>query len=455
MNEQTLNLHKSVQGVRRHRTLVTTVTVICLCLGAAFSVVKPRVLTSTALVVIPAAVASADSIAGAESSTTGSGPDAYMATEIVIAASDPVLDGALPDVSPAMSLQTLRSIIKIDSPSSGIISVSAKGHTAAQAEAAANAVANSYTSYLGSDSDPGGHVVAHVLDVATTATGTAPVKQLAIDALLGAILGSLIGVAAALAINRSDRRLRDRDEIALSIGVPVLASFPVDHPADAAGWTKLFDEYKPSDVDAWRQRTALRQLGMTGFNGAGDSGGSSLAVLSLASDPGAFALGPQLAVFAASLGIPTTLVIGPQQDADITATLRTACAVPPPASSKRSSQLRVTVSEDNHVNVNGQAAGGLTVVVAVVDASNPRAASTMGAAATVLGVSAGAATADQLARAASSVAANGGEVAGILVADPEPADHTTGRIPQPVRPAQPKPPSRPAVANGAITEIRR
>ena len=43
--------------------------------------------------------------------------------------------------------------------------------------------------------------------------------------------------------------------------------------------------------------------------------GSSVAVLSLSSDPGAFALGPQLAVFAASLGIPTALVIGPQQDA--------------------------------------------------------------------------------------------------------------------------------------------
>ena len=43
--------------------------------------------------------------------------------------------------------------------------------------------------------------------------------------------------------------------------------------------------------------------------------GFSLAVLSLSSDPGPLALGPQLAVFAASLGIPTTLVIGPQQDA--------------------------------------------------------------------------------------------------------------------------------------------
>ena len=54
--------------------------------------------------------------------------------------------------------------------------------------------------------------------------------------------------------------------------------------------------------------------------------------------------------------------------------------------------------------------------------------------ATVLGVSAGAATADQLARVAVSAAANGSEITGILVADPDSADPTTGRVPQLARP---------------------
>ena len=49
--------------------------------------------------------------------------------------------------------------------------------------------------------------------------------------------------------------------------------------------------------------------------------------------------------------------------------------------------------------------------------------------ATVLGISAGATTAEQLALTASSLAADGREIAGILVADPEPADRTVGRIP--------------------------
>ena len=153
--------------------------------------------------------------------------------------------------------------------------------------------------------------------------------------LLGGVAGALIGVIVALAISRGDRRLRERDEIANSVGLPVLASFPVAHPSDAAGWTRLLEDYKPGAVHALAAAhgpAAGWVLPRTTANGDG-SASSSLAVLSLSSDPGALALGPQLAVFAASLGIPTALVIGPQQDENATATLRTACAAPLPASS--------------------------------------------------------------------------------------------------------------------------
>ena len=58
----------------------------------------------------------------------------------------------------------------------------------------------------------------------------------------------------------------------------------------------------------------------------------------------------------------------------------------------------------------------------------------MRASTTVLGVSAGAATAAQLVGVAVSAAADGRQIDGILVADPDPADHTTGRVPQLTRP---------------------
>jgi capsular polysaccharide biosynthesis protein len=454
MSEQALNLRRSVNIVRRHKILVGSATALGLLLGSAYAVQNPPMLTSTALVVLPAAVQSAGAATGpgAGAATTPGGPDPYMATQIVIAGSNPVLSSALPQVSPAMSLQVLRTKIQVTSPATGILSISAKGRTAAQAEATANAVAGNYVAYVGSKASLAGTVSAHLLDSAGSASGTAAVKQLVVDALLGALLGALIGIIVAFVISRRDRRLRECDEIAGSIGIPVLASFPADHPRDPAGWTKLLEDYKPGDLDAWRLRNALRQLGMAGFNVNSDSdgGSSSLTVLSLSSDSRAMSIGPQLAVFAASLEISTTLVIGSQQDTDATATLRTACDVPPPASSKRSSYLRVVVSDGSPATRLPGAA--LTIVVAVVDARQPKVADTMHATTTVLGVSAGATTAEQLARAASSAAADGREIDGILVADPEPTDHTTGRNPEPPGPIPPKVPRR---LRGLTTEIRR
>jgi hypothetical protein len=72
--------------------------------------------------------------------------------------------------------------------------------------------------------------------------------------------------------------------------------------------------------------------------------------------------------------------------------------------------------------------------------------------ATVLGVSAGAATAEQLARAAVVASADGREIAGLLVADPDPGDQTTGRVPRLARPARSRLPNR---LRGIATEIKR
>jgi capsular polysaccharide biosynthesis protein len=449
-----LNLRRPIQIVRRRKILVGTAAALGLLIGVGYAASNLPMRTSTAVVVVPQAVVSpAEAAAGPVGGPAGdTGPAGYMASQAAIASSDPVLSLALPHVSPAMSLETLQRDIQVTSPTEGILSISASGRTAAEAEATANAVARSYVAYVDSAASPVGLVSAHMLDVARTATGMAPVIHVLIFALLGALCGALIGIIVALAISRRDRRLRQRDEIASSVELPVLASLPVGHPTNAAEWTQLLEDYKPGPRSAWRVRNALKELRVTAAHGDNGSNGadSSLAVLSLSSDPGAFALGPQLAVCAASLGIPTALVIGPQQDTDVTAALWTACAVPPPAPSRRPSNLRVTVSDSGHMD---QRLGtALTVVVSVVDGQVPRVADTMRTTMTVLGVSAGAATADQLARAALSAAADGREIAGILVADPEPTDRTTGRIVQQAQPGRYRPPAR---LDAMTTKIKR
>jgi capsular polysaccharide biosynthesis protein len=468
MSEQALDLRRSGQILRRHKILVGIVLILGALAGGVYAIANPPLLTSTALVILPQ---SAQAQQGAAVIIDGAA-DPYTLTQQVIMTSNIVLRGAAPQVRPAMSLNKLRRDISVGILTPYVISVSAKGKVAADAEATANAVARSYLSYVDSASSPIGRVPAQLLEPATSAT-RAPLVPLLVDVLAGAVAGLLIGVIIVLAIGRNDQRLRERDQIADSIGVPVLASVSVARPSDAAAWMKLLADYAPGAVDAWQLRKALHQLGLMGMSSADPrDGGFSLAVLSLSTDRKALALGPQLAALAASVGIPTALVIGPAQDANTAATLRAACAAAatgaagvkgaagaagakgtagagsgPPS---RSRQLRVAVRDDPHVGDLPGAA--LTVVVAVVDGKAPRVADTMRTTATMLGVSASTATAEQLARVAVSAAVDGREIAGILVADPDPADRTTGRVPQVARPGLRRMPTR---MTGTTTEIRQ
>ena len=386
MSGQALDLRRSAQIVWRHKALVGVVTAMGLLAGVAYTVLNPPTYLSSALVALS--------------------PSVSVASQAAVVTSAPVLSLALPSVEPGTSFDTLHSRVQANRAAVGLMSVSADGSTPAQAIETANAVARSYVAYVSSANNPVGQLPAQLFQPATTATGPAPTSLPFYGAGAGVLLGALIGAITALAIGRNDRRLRERDEIADSVGVPVLASVRVRHPAKAQGWTKLLEGYEPEAADAWQLRKVLRQLGA--------GGGSSLAVLSLSHDRGALALGPQLAVLAASLGIPTALVVGPQQDAITAAALHAACAAGPEP--RGPGNLHVTVSD--HGDASQLPGGGLTVVVSVVDGRAPRVANTMRTTMTVLAVTSGAVTAQQLARVAASAAGDGRDVAGILVADP-------------------------------------
>ena len=424
MSEQAADSRRFMQTVRRHKAVVVILAVLGLAAGAGYTVLRPPLLTSQALVVL---------------STPTQDPLAVtniMATQVVIADSNPVLAHALQHVRPATSLKALSSRVQVANVAGNVLSISAQGETPAQAKDTANAVTDSYVAYTRSVSGPGGQLLARVLEPAVNGAGPSLLLRLSEIAGLGALIGALIGALAAFVIGRGDRRLRERDEIADSIGVPVLASISVSRPRDVAGWVKLLHDYEAGAVDAWRLQKALHYLRPA--DPERDTG-TSLTILSIYSDRKAIALGPQLASFAASLGIATTLVIGPQQDGNATATLRAACANPL-GRSKRSRYLQVTATDHDHpASLPGAA---LTIVVAVVDGESPQVAGSIRTNVTVLGVSAAAVTADQLARVATSAAADGRDLAGIFVADPDPADHTTGQLPQLARSARRRMPTR-------------
>lgn len=436
MSQQALDLRTSARVVRRHKIPVAIAMVLAMLAGAGYALRYPPMVTSTALVAIPQSAAQSAAATGGNGGT-----DPYTATQEVVAESNQVLKNALPNVRPLMTVPELMQVVQVGSLTPFVISISAKSKVAADAEATANAVANSYIAYVGSTGSPVGRIAASLFQPATSATGSTQAKQLATFIGLGAVGGALVGIIIALAIGRGDARLRERDEIADAIGLPVLASVPARAPKDAAGWLKLLQDYQPEPVAAWRLRKALYEVGLIGA-GSGDSeeppGDVTIAVLSLASDRDALALAPQFAAFAASLGVTTALVVGPQQDTNATASLRAACAAPP--AELRSGYLQTAVIDREQDGKPPDAM--LTIMVAVVDGQTPRVADTTQGSVGVLGVSAGAATAGQLARVAASAAADGLEISGILVADPDPGDSTTGLAPDVSRPSRRNKPTR-------------
>jgi capsular polysaccharide biosynthesis protein len=409
MSQRSLNARQVVQIVRRHRILVGAVAVAGLLIGVAISVLYPPLVTGTSLVVLP-------------------GKAQQTATQVVIVDSEPVLSRALPAIHPSMSLQKLKDRLHVQSLAVGVISVSVSAGSAGQANSAANAVADSYIAYVQNPLSPVGHISAELLQPAVATPGMKPLVQDAIDGGLGLLAGLVAGTAAAVVIRRRSGRLFALDDMASSIGVPVLAAVSAARPREAADWARLLDDYQPGAVDAWRLRQALLEMGVTGPAGLTESA-VSVTVLPLPADQGALALGPQLAAFAASLEIPTLLVVGTQRDSDETAALYTACAVAD-GSARHSPFLRTVAAGTTEAAP--RPAEKLVLVVAVAGSGTPPSgAAPVGA--TVLGVSAGAATAEQLARLAMDAAAHGGEVIGLLVADPDPADRTSGRFPRQAR----------------------
>ena len=435
MSGQALDLKRSVHIIRRHWIIMLAGGLVGLAGGGAYAVHQPHLLTSTALVRTVA--------------PSGQNNSNSSATLVVVASSDPVLNLALPNITPPVTRTELAKEVSVKSPATGILQISAQGKTGAQAEDTANAVANGFVEYIRSPQSQSGKLKALLLQPASLATGRPLAFFIAIYGVIGLLIGFALTAIGVLAIKRRDRRLTLRDEIADSIGLPVLASLPVGHPSDQAGWVRLLTEYEPSAVDAWRLRGALHYLGLGGHP-SGGAESLSLAVLSLRNDPGALSLGPQLAVFAASLGISTELMIGPQQDSKSTASLRAACSGVGLAQSRWARYLQVTVRDED--NARDQRSVALTVLVAVVDEHDPRVTDRMRTNVAVLGVSAGAATAEELARVAVSAADSGRQMVGILVADPDPADHTTGRIAQPGRAAGTRAPSH---LTGTPTEKRQ
>ncbi len=174
MSQQEADVPRFVQVIGRYRALVGIMVVLGLLGGAIFAAVNPPVFTSQALVLMaPPSSCPVGAICGGPAFSLG-----YRGPRL---------------------LQSLPRGVQIKFLPGDYLSVTATGGTPAQAEATAEDAAISYLSYAVSLSYPGWPGAARILEPATSASGTAPMKLLFDDALLGAVFGLLLGVIAALA----------------------------------------------------------------------------------------------------------------------------------------------------------------------------------------------------------------------------------------------------------------
>lgn len=282
---------------------------------------------------------------------------------------------------------------------------------------------------------------ASIVQAATPARRPGLALQYVAYGTAGSTTALALAAAVLLARGRRDPRLRYRDEIADAVGSPVIGSVRSSTPRTVAGWRSLLADYAPGSVDAWALRQALRQLVLgesaLGPNRLGTENDPALApatitVISLSADLRGLALGPQMASYAASAGVPTQLVPRGRHE--------TADALWAAFPSSGMDEVRPGLFTGTHVDETGEVA--LRVVLAVVDRHKPQLAALPETSTTILAVSAGSATAEDLARVAVTADDAGNRIAGVLVADPDSLDRTSGHLLQHERSHQPSLPRR-------------
>jgi capsular polysaccharide biosynthesis protein len=361
-----------------------------------------------------------------------------------------------------------------------------------------------------------------IIQPAAPATGPSMTRRLITWALVGALLAAA-GTAVVLVIRRRrDPRVRARDDLADAVGSSLLAVVHGHPQRSVAGWLALFETYEASAEEAWAFRQVLRAL--VGPSNSGDPVRTgfertsarvehphSVTVIALAGDQRAAAVGPQLAVFAASLGITTRFVVATRHGS--VASLYAACAsdrglkvrtglvvevggtdgatpaedaAPAPvadapgrpvngrsakespfaeARSESAVRPRRGTTEPTRRRAGpGQMASSpavdLTIVFTVADPKDATLQGVPTTAVTMLAISPGVGTREELARLAVAVDDAGRRIDGVVVADRDPADRTTGRrtlderAVQPALPIRMTGPSQVSVSAGSRSRAR-
>ena len=555
MAQQVMDVRSSTAFLRQRWRTIAAMGAVGIALGALYVALVPAQLSSTTLLLFPAA-----------SGLPGQGEEATTVTQVHIVGSTPVLDKAGKSVRPVLSGAEVQQRVKVDAKTSNLIEIQAFSRNARQAQALSQAVAEAYIATLtenassltavppefsarqaaltkqlkdlrgeiatttervrgeGPTSSDGRRdaqllaqlvndqtallvqldqvqtaadkatnvapVMPDIIQPAAPATGPSQIRRLLTWAVAGALLAAA-GTALVLVIRRRrDPRLRARDDLADAVGSSLLAVVRSHSQRSVAGWLSLFETYEAPAEEEWAFRQLLRALAVPSdsrdparTDTIRTSGRvehpRSMTVVALSGDQRAVAVAPQLAVFAASLGITTRFIVATRHDS--VASLSAACttdrglklrtglvleaggsegATPAQDASPRpmgdaltrplngrgakESRLQEAPGDSSVVHPPRGTAGvaqptnephemptprsvDLTIVFTVADRREPTLQGVPASAVTTLAISPGVGTREELARLAVAVDDAGRRIDGVVVADPDPSDRTTGR----------------------------
>ncbi len=246
----------------------------------------------------------------------------------------------------------------------------------------------------------------------------ASVSTIAFEVFLGVIGGILVGSVYVLARYRRDRRLSRRDDLAKTLGVPVILSMKTKAKRSTKDWVELLERYQPTSSEKWGVREVLSELSTP----QGEA--SQIVIAVLEGDTAALAIATKTAVTAASSGLDTLFaVVAPEGAAEH---LESACAQFSTQGFTPRPGLEIMTGEAP----NRKDAPELTLTVVVVARNHPIVPPSHGAhSKTLLAVTAGVAKAEDVALVAITAADCGQPVQGIVVANPNKDDQSTGRFP--------------------------
>jgi len=468
VEEQPLNLRRGLEALRRRWHVVAGAGAIGMVVGIAYGLVAPATVTSNALVLLSPSPAT----------PTGE-PSVDIGTEVEIAMSAGIMGPVGAAQHPVLSFAQMQQHVHASALTSNLLQITGKSSSPAGAKALANGVAAAFvrgtTGSLAAVADALVRERAQVQnqlsdlnreitqastqsapDVASLVTSLQSEQQLAqlqLDSvesqlaqvnlsestraagalvlqdaetavspsawrvpafvLLGIFLGLVIGVATVLVLAARDHRLRRRADVAHAIGAPVLISASSRAARSQAEWIDLLERWEPSISDSWTIRSLLHQLG------AGREA-TDVQVVVFDRDARAMSFAPQLAAVCAANGVPTTITMTANSESG--AMLASACE------SLGGRRLRTKLSSALFLEADNVHLDKFRISVVVVDPDEPTWPAVGKTAKTVVAVSAGFATAEQLGGFAIYALQSGQVIDGVVLVDPDPFDRTAGRV---------------------------